>query len=475
MICLKPPSPSRRQPASLPHADAHRSGPRPSRPIDDETSYGWPFWLAFASNTLVATANALLYRYADLVTLLGGNELQLGWIIGLGIVGSLTMRFVLGDAIDRHGARTIWLVSLVVFALSCFAHLGLRSCHGPAIYLLRMSYTLSTAGIFGSALTWVSARASVVRMAELVGMLGAAGFLAMIFGTHLGDLLLGTQTIDAGQIRQMFIAAGCLGLAAMVFAVLATRGTPRPVVRRRRPPTLSILRRYNPGAILLVGVTLGMAVGAPGNFLRTFTAELGITRMAMFFSSYAATALATRVFARRLPERIGMKPMVLVGLTALVTGLLLFLPVRTAWQLVLPGMVFGIGHAITFPPLAAAGSYAFPRRYRGLAIMLVLASNDVGILIGAPLAGVILQSSGQFGLPPYPTMFATMAGVLVASGLVYAVAGRRGRAPRTSTAACVPAAEPSLLALRTLPTSPPMPHQRHPVATAADADPPTLS
>jgi MFS family permease len=132
-----------------------------------------------------------------------------------------------------------------------------------------------------------------------------------------------------------------------------------------------------------------------------------------------------RVVASRLCERLGLRRVIFLGLAILIVGLLLFLPVSNVWQLLVPGVIFGIGHALVFPPLAALGSQSFPQRYRGLAIMLILAASDLGVLVGAPLAGAILQYSGGFGLPPYPTMFVTMAGALAVAGVFYATAGRR--------------------------------------------------
>jgi hypothetical protein len=79
---------------------------------------------------------------------------------------------------------------------------------------------------------------------------------------------------------------------------------------------------------------------------------------------------------------------------------------------------------VLFPAVMAAGSVAFPSRHRGLATVLVLAMCDLGQLVGAPAAGAVLNYSQLAGLPPYPTMFLAMAGVLAASGGWYAVVGR---------------------------------------------------
>ena len=88
-----------------------------------ETLYDASFWKAFLANSLVTVGVAVLYRYADFITLLGGTELHLGWIVGIGMLGSLTMRLFVGSWIDRYGPRLIWLCALVLLACVCFGHL----------------------------------------------------------------------------------------------------------------------------------------------------------------------------------------------------------------------------------------------------------------------------------------------------------------------------------------------------------------
>ena len=89
------------------------------------------------SSLLQAAAVSLLFRYADFVAVLGGTEFHLGWIVGVGMVGSLAMRMVLGSWIDRYGARPLWIGSILLFTATCFAHLAIASYAGVAIYLLR--------------------------------------------------------------------------------------------------------------------------------------------------------------------------------------------------------------------------------------------------------------------------------------------------------------------------------------------------
>ena len=168
--------------------------PRPtseSTPTESRSFYGRPFWFAYAANALVLVAIALLFRYADFISLLGGTEFHLGWIVGVGIAGSIFTRLIIGSWIDRYGSRPLWIGSLLLFAVTCLAHLMVVSHAGAAIYLLRISYCCAVAGINGASMTFVSSRVPVKKIAELVGMLGTAGFLGAVLGTQLGDFLIG--------------------------------------------------------------------------------------------------------------------------------------------------------------------------------------------------------------------------------------------------------------------------------------------
>lgn len=392
-------------------------------------AYGAGFWTAYVSNTLASAAWALLFRYADFVTHLGGTELHLGWIVGIGMVGSVVMRFFLGTGIDRHGPRVIWLSSLVVLAAVLFAHLGISDCRGLPIYALRIILCTAIAGAFGASATFIAAGTSVERMAELIGMLGTSGFMGMMLGAQLGDLLCGTQALNRWQIDQLFIVAGLLVVAAIPFTWWATRHQ-SPVVHRRRQPMLWILRRYQPGTVLLVGIAAGVAITVPPTFLRPYAAELNITRIGVFFGVWAGAAVATRFFSRRLPDRFGLPPIIVFGLAVMAISQFLFLTVTSQWWLAVPGLSLGVAQGIIYPMATAAGASTFPNRHRGLAITLSLATFDIGQLLGAPVLGLILHHAGSFGLSSYPAMFTATAGIVAAAGIVYALFPTRSRTGR---------------------------------------------
>ncbi|MBI1903589.1 MAG: MFS transporter, partial [Planctomycetia bacterium] len=181
----------------------------------------------------------------------------------------------------------------------------------------------------------------------------------------------------------------------------------------------------HPGMLLLVAVAVGTGISLANTYLRPFAQSLGIPGIATFFWVYCVTAFITRYLTRQAPRTVGVRPMILMGLSTLAFSLVLYLPVRTNWHLMLPAIVAGIAHASLFPSVTGGGSISFPARYRGIGVTLILAMFDLGSLLGMPLAGSILYSAEQLGWPRYPTMFLTMAGLLAAVALLYGWTSRK--------------------------------------------------
>ncbi len=85
------------------------------------------------------------------------------------MVGAILMRFAQGVGIDHFGAGRVWICSNIGYVSCCLLHLAVTRVDTPWIYVLRIAYQSSLAGIFGASITYVSGRAPVARMAEVIG------------------------------------------------------------------------------------------------------------------------------------------------------------------------------------------------------------------------------------------------------------------------------------------------------------------
>lgn len=382
------------------------------------------FWMTFAANLCASTVLAVLFRFADFVEVLGGTEKDLGNIVGVGMVGALGVRLAQGLGIDRFGPRRVWILSLILLAGGCAAHLAVHSLHGPNVYLLQIAIRTALAGAFGASITYVTYQVPPARAVEVLGSLGSSGFVGMMLGTALGDLVSGGAQVTRVHVDNVFLICTFLSLAGLVFAWRATMDPVR-APQRQLPPLIPVIKRFHPGVLLLVALAIGIGLGLPAVFVRPFAEEQGITLMAWFFWTYAPTAFVLRLATRRFSVVYGVRPMILTGLGAAVLGSLTLMLVTRGWHFLLPGFFFGVCHALIFPSVTGAGSTSFPARFRGVGVALVLAMFDLGNLIGSPLGGSLHHLAKENGWSPWPVVFSTFAAILFAIALVYAFVSQR--------------------------------------------------
>ncbi len=229
---MKPP-PTRIVLLSDSAADGYQPSLRPA-PLN---FYGPAFGFAFLANMLTLTAAALMYRFADFVTFLGGSELELGHIVGFGMVGSMLMRLAQGVGIDRHGPRGVWLLSLAMFAASMLGHLFVSQPNHIAIFVLQALYRTSLAGVFGASFTYVSRSLPVEGMARAIGTLGTAGMLGMFIGPVLGDFLSQSgASIATSPVGSIATASGAPGAANSIACFWLPRALPRALSSRPGSP-----------------------------------------------------------------------------------------------------------------------------------------------------------------------------------------------------------------------------------------------
>lgn len=388
------------------------------------------FWLAYLSNGLTTLANGMMVRYSDFVNVIGGDEQQLGLIVGAGMIGSIVIRLAQGEAVDRYGAARVWFWSIVIYTISLLLHLQITTAWGPAVFLVRALMQASLAGVFGSSITFVSLRVSPRRMAEIVGALGTSGFLGLMVGPLISDWLGSSDVPGRLVVARMFWTASALSVSAVIATALATSGSATPA-HHARPSLLRVVAQYHPWMISLTAAVMGAGFAIPATFLRPFAVDAQLAGVGLFFVIYALFGFGTRLASRSLFERFGNRPWISTGLILLTVSYVCYVPITRTWHLMLPAAVAGSAHALLFPSIMSAGTAVFPRQYLGVATSLMLAMFDVGTFISAPLVGIFLRTAKPLTPQAYPWMFASVAAVFA----VVTVAFLFSSAARTTASA----------------------------------------
>lgn len=379
----------------------------------EESAYPAAFWLAYAANLAAVTASALTFRFAELVQWLGGTERTAGVVVGVATATALLSRLYLGQAIDRYGVRRLWLFSSALFVAGGACLTAVDSLTWM-LHAARSPFAIGLAGMYTCSTVHIQNLVPPQRRTEVIGALGSSGFLGMILGAVLGDLIF--HNLD-GKLRFtiLFGASTALGLLYTVFVLFITRDERH--VRPTVTPALHRLAvRHWPGNVMLVAFVMGLMLAVTTVFLTRFATYRHLSGLGPFFAAYAGSAFTFRIASRGWSRTIGRHRMILLGVAGHATAMLLLPFVTTEWLFAIPAVFGGFGHALLFPCVVSLGSEAFPREYRGTGTTLVMGFFDVGTFVSAPILGGIIDAFDGTGFTP---MFLTAATFGVISSFVY--------------------------------------------------------
>ena len=120
-----------------------------------------------------------------------------------------------------------------------------------------------------------------------------------------------------------------------------------------------------------------------------------------------------------LPDAIGPKRVLFPALASLAAAFAMLAMASGPVDVVMAGVLFGVGHGFTFPILYGIVVTRARDADRGSAMGIFTALFDAGVVIGGPLFGAIVTSAG------FPAMFASGAAVVVAGTAAFLVWDRR--------------------------------------------------
>ena len=171
---------------------------------------------------------------------------------------------------------------------------------------------------------------------------------------------------------------------------------------------------------------VGLSYAGILTYLNAYSVERGLTAGAgLFFLAYAAAMLVMRLTLGTLQDRRGDDAVVYPALLCFTAALLVLAFATRDWQVVLAGVLSGLGYGTLMPAAQAIAVNAVPSHQLGAGISTLMLFADVGLGLGPVLLGGLVASAG------YGTMYAALAGVLViAAGYYFVMHGRRGAVAR---------------------------------------------
>jgi MFS family permease len=346
---------------------------------------------------------------------LGASDVQIGFIFGITGASAILARPPIGRAMDTRGRRGVILVGNALNIVVCALFLTVDSI-GPWIYAIRVLHGIAEAMLFTALFTYAADWVPASRRTQGLALFGVSGMLSMSLGGLLGDMILTRWDYSA-----LFHAA--LGFSVLSFVVSLPLHDHDRLGASDEEPSRGFAAALGQRDLLplwWIGAVFAVALASVFAFLKRYVMETGLSTVGDFFTAYTGAAIFLRVFLGWLPDRVGPKRVLFPALLCLALAFVLLGSAQTSRDVVIAGALVGVGHGFTFPILFGMLVTRARDAERGSAMAIFTALFDLGVVIGGPLFGFVIDVGG-FG-----AMFQTAA-VAVGVGLLVFILWDRNR------------------------------------------------
>lgn len=251
--------------------------------------------------------------------------------------------------------------------------------------------------------------------AKALGLYESMWFLGMIVGPGLGGVLAGAFTITVP-----FFVCGGLALATTMLVIFTVKETVKNISSLDMSQSglknsnetnshtsisnLSVrIKQLTPYPSILLGLCTAQFIMAFSNsliqpVLSVYANEvLGISEVGvgMLFTVMGVVTLFTTLPMGSAADRIGRKPMLILGKIFDAASSLLIIFSGSFWPLLFVMMIRGFGRATSNPSITAMFSNVVSASKRGRAMGIFNSFQNVGLVVGATVGGFLFEFSSS--------------------------------------------------------------------------------
>lgn len=329
-----------------------------------------------------------------IIPLYANDELGVG-SLGVAIaVGAVSPAILLSQPLagrigDRKGRRVLIVGGALVAAASIAGYALASSL--ALLVVFRLLTGLGEAALLVGAATLVTDIAPERRRGEALSIYSLGLWAGLALGPLLGELVLGDDR---------FLAVWLLAAAFCLFAAAIGSFLPETAPERPEVDPWTRSRIIHPAAIgpgLVLAVTVFGFAGL-GTFAALYARELGMDGAGTVFLVFSMVVVATRIVARKAPDRLGPKRASGTALLLISAGLLTIGVWNAPAGLYAGTVVLAFGQALAFPALMTLALSGTPATERSSVVGTFTAFTELGFAIGALSLGVIASHLGYDGL-----------------------------------------------------------------------------
>ena len=343
---------------------------------------------------------------------LDSGDVAVGIVTGAFAITGLACRPIAGRFADARGRRPAVLVGAALSTIA--AALYFVPAGVPILVVARLFLGAGEGLIYTAGSAWVVDLAPPERRGQIIGWYGLAIWGGLSIGPAIGELIL--QAWGFNAVWAFALAAPLLG------AVIALRIPEAFRPRQEHATTGPLIAReaLRPGFAFSCG-TFGFA--AMSGFIVLLLEARGMGNGTLVFTAFAATVVGVRLLGGNLPDRFGGARCAMVAGLVEAAGLAAIAAAQSLPVAILGAMAMGGAFALLLPSLALIALEHVPIERRGATMGTLTAFFDLGVGIGAPVAGAAAALAG------YGAAFWLSAAFALGLAVLAARAGQKQPAP----------------------------------------------
>jgi len=379
--------------------------PKPLAPDQDPRLLSREFLLLLAAVSLFGFSwSFYLILPKFFATELGMDAAGIGRAVAVEGLTAVAATPLVGWLVDRYGRRH-WL-TFGNFMMAVTGAIYLFVDHeGPLLYLAQMCWGLGMVMGFNAAGTMTADIAPSGRMAQALGLFGAANLGMNAVSPTIGEVLA-----DSFSWQHVFVASASAGLLA---AILSTRLKEPP---RHQPQEPQARRPIFGGSLMRVyGATFVMTAAFTALFTlhQPFALELGVTEVRSFFIGFAIVALTVRLGGGRLIDRFGVLRSSVIAF-CMYSAVPPMLGILGPDHLFAIGAMMGFGHGIAYPAVTALGIERADASSRGMVVSIIHGAFNGGHAFFAYSLGLV-AAAWSYGTAFWLAGAVTLGGAFILS------------------------------------------------------------
>jgi len=345
------------------------------------------FW-AMALANLCHTASFSAFFLLPLYILEhGGNQGDIGVIMGIFALASAISRPWVAEMIDRIGRKRSYTLGSILMLASPFLYLGIQDPLGSAylpFLLLRALHGVGLAICFTSVFTFMADILPRDRLNEGIGMFGISGLIGIAIGPILAEIML-----EHFGFAGLFIVAGILSGISLIIHQPLKESAPTGEEESDLTTFFGLFRREKFIVVGLISLLFGVGLAGSGNFVAPLAEERNLGFISAYFFCYSGGAITIRFVNGWLSGKFGENRILPCSIVLYMAGLLLLPLAYNQAVLCVAGILSGIGHGLLFPLLNTMAVRDESASIRGKATGIFTGGIDSGIFAGSMILGYI--------------------------------------------------------------------------------------